>query len=243
MTEPFRKEKPVKSLEAVHENLEEILRESSRLMATNGFHGTSMRDLARETGRSLSGLYHYFQNKEDLLYLINSVGFSALLRTWQNLEPEFSQPAEKLYALVFSHTAYYVDHMHEMRVMTWGTQPLTPEKATRIKELKELYLKACIKVLRALKSRDDASISEKSLERQAYLLFGMMNWLFAWYEPQKHGSSQDLARDIFRTFLVGFCGSITDFNFDECQTKLSTLQSTSPNSNATDSFSNLRKAG
>ncbi len=231
------------SSSAKNESLEEILRESSRLMATNGFHGTSMRDLARQTGRSLSGLYHYFQNKEDLLYLINSVGFSFLLQTWQNLEPQFEQPKEKLYALIYSHTAYYLDHMHEMRVMTWGTQPLTPEKAAKIKELKELYLKACMQVLREFKVQDEKPLSEKSLQRQAYLLFGMMNWLFAWYEPGEYGSLQDLVEDIFRTFLVGFCGSISDFSLEGCHSKLAAMDPVSQKSYSADGFSNLKKVG
>ena len=42
------------------ESLQDILDKSSRLMAEVGFHGPTMRDLARATGRSLAGLYHYF---------------------------------------------------------------------------------------------------------------------------------------------------------------------------------------
>jgi AcrR family transcriptional regulator len=57
--------------QAINEGLCDILKESTKLMANTGFCGTSMRDLAKATGRSLSGLYHHFRSKEDLLYLMN----------------------------------------------------------------------------------------------------------------------------------------------------------------------------
>ena len=60
---------------AMSPGMADILRTSCELMATKGFHGTSMRDLAHATGRSVSGLYHHFQGKEDLLFLINYHGF------------------------------------------------------------------------------------------------------------------------------------------------------------------------
>ena len=63
---------------AVSEGMADILRTSCRLMAQRGFHGTSMRDLAQATGRSISGLYHHFRGKEDLLFLINYHGFKTL---------------------------------------------------------------------------------------------------------------------------------------------------------------------
>ncbi len=69
-------------------NVQEILGQSSRLMARVGFHGTSMRELARETGRSLAGLYHYFRSKEELLFLINYHGFTRLNDAWREFERE-----------------------------------------------------------------------------------------------------------------------------------------------------------
>ena len=86
--------------------LDEILRKSCALMARRGFSGTSMRDLAAETGRSLAGLYHYFRSKQDLLYLINYHGFTTLNETWARMDADFGAPAEKLYGFIFFHTRY-----------------------------------------------------------------------------------------------------------------------------------------
>jgi len=47
---------------------ERILKESVRLFSENGYHGTSMRDIASSSECSLPMLYYYYKNKEDLFY-------------------------------------------------------------------------------------------------------------------------------------------------------------------------------
>ena len=46
--------------------VESVLRLSNR----NGFHATSMRDIANDTGLSMGGLYAYFDSKETLLSMV-----------------------------------------------------------------------------------------------------------------------------------------------------------------------------
>lgn len=183
--------------------LEEILRTSSTLLADHGYHGTSIRDIAQATGRSLSGLYHYFRKKEDILFLINYHGFSALNASWQKLNREFDDPHERLYAFVYSHTRHFVDHLDEMRVMTWGTQALELEDARTIQALKDRYTRAARKLIADISPRP---LRGKRLTRETFILFGMMNWIFGWYEQSKHGRVEDLVDDICRTFISGVCG-------------------------------------
>ena len=45
----------------------EILTAAARAFAEHGYHGMSMRDLARATGRAPATLYNYFDSKEELL--------------------------------------------------------------------------------------------------------------------------------------------------------------------------------
>jgi TetR/AcrR family transcriptional regulator len=189
---------------AAGNGLDEILRKSSSLMAAKGYHATSMRDLANATGRSLSGLYHYFRGKEDLLFLINRRGFERLDRASSLIEREFTDPVARLYAFVYLHTRYFVDHMDEMRVMTWGTHELSAARAREIQSVKERYaarVRAAVgDVYRSVTGR---ALEPARLERETYLLFGMMNWMFTWYSPAAHGKPEDLIDDVFATFVGG----------------------------------------
>lgn len=188
------------------EGLDEILRFSARLMAERGYHGTSLRDIASETGRSLSGLYHYFQTKEDLVYWINVRGFSALTRSLKAVLKELPNPEDRLYALIFNHLDYFAHHRDEMKVLMLGTHNLTVERIEEIRHLKDAYTELGRQiVLEFLKSRDCEVPDAKGLARLTYLLFGMMNWIFGWYSPQKHGTGKDLVDDIYSTFVAGVC--------------------------------------
>src|SRR5512141_1202862 len=79
-------------------NLDEILKKSAKLMARQGYHGTSMRDLAETTGHSLSGLYHYLESKDELLFKINERGFSSLLGAAKSISEKDDPPDVKLKA-------------------------------------------------------------------------------------------------------------------------------------------------
>lgn len=190
--------------------LDEILDKACALMAQKGFHGTTMRDISAATGRSLSGLYHYFRNKEDLLFLINYHGFQTLNETWARMNKEFADPEEKLYAFIYLHTRYFSEHIDAMRVMTWGTQSLSLENAKVIEQSKTKYTRAARQAVRqSYPSNSALQLDTKRLDRETYILFGMMNWMFSWYSPKQHGSVHQLIADIYSTFVHGL-GSAGD---------------------------------
>ncbi|HZA40914.1 MAG TPA: TetR/AcrR family transcriptional regulator [Actinomycetota bacterium] len=65
---------------------EDILRASLHLFAEKGFHGTSMRDIAREADITEGLIYHYFASKRDLFRaIIEDHSFLPLLRTLPDL--------------------------------------------------------------------------------------------------------------------------------------------------------------
>lgn len=193
---------------------DDILAQSAALISSQGYHGTSMRDLARTTGRSLSGLYHHFANKEELLYLINERGFSPLLANAERLRGEYRSgngrpvaagpaSAALLCDLIGSHLGYFGSHLNEMRVMMFGTQPMSSAHGQAIRQLKERYTEIFkFAVGEYIGSRREAA-SATEIERKTYLLFGMMNWIFGWYSLDEHGPVEALAEEIYTTFTKG----------------------------------------
>lgn len=45
----------------------EIVDAAERLVKGNGLHQLKLRDIAKESGKSLGNLYNYFQNKEAII--------------------------------------------------------------------------------------------------------------------------------------------------------------------------------
>ena len=59
--------------------LAKVLHHAAHIFCEKGYEGASMRDLSRAAGMSLAGFYHYFESKEDLLYLIQKHTFRTII--------------------------------------------------------------------------------------------------------------------------------------------------------------------
>src|ERR1041384_3495422 len=75
--------------------LAEILPHATEVFCKKGYEGASMRDLSRESGMSLAGLYYYFESKERLLYLIQRHTFTTVLDRLRERPPASTSPDDE----------------------------------------------------------------------------------------------------------------------------------------------------
>jgi AcrR family transcriptional regulator len=192
-------------------SLDEILKKSARLMAKQGYHGTSMRDLAETTGHSLSGLYHYLESKDELLFKINERGFGSLLETATSILEQENSPEDKLRAVIGNHIDFFSSNMSEMRVMMFGTQDIDKKRSQIIVKLKDNYASIVKQVVKGyMQGQSARPFPEPEISRKTYLLFGMMNWIYGWYSKNEHGEASELAADIYETFTKGCLGEVSE---------------------------------
>jgi AcrR family transcriptional regulator len=165
-----------------------------------GYEGASMRDLARSSGMSLSGLYYYFESKEKLLYLIQKDTFSTIVERLRERLDEVSDPEERIRVFILNHLEYFLANRKAMKVLSHEAEVLTNGFGAEIAAIKREYYRICVGLL------DDFKLA-KRLEfssRMAVLsLFGMMNWIYTWYNPRVDADAEDLARGMGDIFLQG----------------------------------------
>ena len=82
-------------------NLEKIFTATFRLANTKGFQAMSLRDLSRETGISMGGLYAYIGSKNDLASVIEGVLRKYIDQVIGGLANENLEPVDFLRAIVF----------------------------------------------------------------------------------------------------------------------------------------------
>jgi AcrR family transcriptional regulator len=187
--------------------LEEILTAASDLMAQRGFNRTSIRDVARETGFSLAGMYYYFQSKEDLLYKIQHRTFAALLEEQEEASSGDASPEEKLGRLVHNHLSYYTRHFNEMKVCTFELQSLEGDRYREIEAVRRRYFKIMATVVGDILSADGRSDGGDNETRHYTLfIFGMLNWIFMWFDPKRDGPVEALGDKVLRLALSGLQG-------------------------------------
>src|SRR5262245_57875367 len=100
------------------QKLERILRTAARIFAEKSYHSTSMRDISRATGVSLSGLYHYCRSKEELLFLIQDHCFGRVLERLEQRIDGIDDPFEELRIFIDNHLSFFAANMAEMKVLS-----------------------------------------------------------------------------------------------------------------------------
>jgi AcrR family transcriptional regulator len=190
---------------------DEILAAAAHSIARLGFHGMSMRELARATGKSPASFYAHFESKEDLLYELQSHAFEELIARAKRATRAEHDPVDRFYAFIESHLAYFAEHPDVMRVLVQEAGTLPADRRTSVRALKTEYFEMArelVQVLAGLGCGGHGShalhdAGDAEIDRVAYSVFGMLNWTYGWYEPERHGSPQELARTIHRVALCG----------------------------------------
>jgi AcrR family transcriptional regulator len=59
-----------KDLALIEKRQSQIVEAACKLFFKKGFHGTSIREIASESGMSMGQLYHYISSKDDILFLV-----------------------------------------------------------------------------------------------------------------------------------------------------------------------------
>jgi AcrR family transcriptional regulator len=180
--------------------LGKILVHATGVFYEKGYEGASMRDLARSSGMSLSGLYYYFESKEKLLYLIQKHTFSTIVERLRQRLDEVSDPELRIRVFVLNHLEYFLANEKAMKVLSHEAEVLKNGFGAEIAAIKREYYRICVRLL------DDFKVA-KRLEfssRMAVLsLFGMMNWIYTWYNPRVDADAEYLSRGMGDIFLHG----------------------------------------
>ena len=186
------------------QKLDGILRTAAEVFCAKGYHRASIRDISRSTGVSLAGLYYYFQSKEQLLYLIQRHAFQTLLSQARAALTESGNPEERLRTFVRLHLRFFLEHPNEMKVLTHEEEALRDEYRRELRSIKKAYYRLCWDQVEALKQARGL----RSLDtRLAVLsLFGMMNWVYTWYNPRVDPDWNIMAEHMSATFLNGIFG-------------------------------------
>jgi TetR/AcrR family transcriptional regulator, cholesterol catabolism regulator len=198
------------SLTRHDQKLEFILRTAARIFAEKSYHSTSMRDISRATNASLAGLYHYCKSKEELLFLIQDNCFGRVLERLEARLLEADQPVLKLRIVIENHLSFFAANMSEMKVLSHEAESLRGDLHAHVSTRKDTYAKLVRNVLQEVQAMQ-SSARQVDLTVATYALFGMMNWIYNWYDPNGKLKVNELAENLTRLFLGGFlAGDLLD---------------------------------
>ena len=194
--------------------LDDIVSAAAKVFRTKGYHAATVRDIADEVGILKGSLYHHFDSKEDLLYLVVKEPIAQMYRTISEIAAADGSPTEKLRRAISAHLEAFDRHYPHLFVYlreresvpdapivhvgaaAGQADPVEPLVAPRLDELEQMRL-----IREGVKTgefRQDLDIQVAS-----YGLLGMLNWLYKWYDPQGRLSVQQVAEQFTALALAG----------------------------------------
>jgi AcrR family transcriptional regulator len=182
------------------QRLGEILAHATEVFCVKGYEGASMRDLSRATGMSLAGLYYYFESKERLLFLIQKHTFTTIVETLKVRLKDVSEPEQRIRIFVLNHLEYFVSNQQGLKVLSHEDESLANGLSSEIAGIKREYYRICLGLMEDLKRSRGLDFNPRIAVMS---LFGMINWIYTWYNPRVDGDAEELAEQMGDIVLKG----------------------------------------
>ena len=185
---------------------ETILSQAAELFARQGFVGTSMNEVATACGMSKPALYHYVRDKSQLLFEIATTHVARLhalideVAAGDAVHPPPTDATAHVRRLIERFVLEYAGARHAHRVLTEDVKFLEPADQARVLELQRQVVSSFANAISQVRPELVAADLHKPL---AMLLFGMMNWMFTWLQPDGKLSHADMAPVVADLFLGG----------------------------------------
>jgi TetR/AcrR family transcriptional regulator, cholesterol catabolism regulator len=180
--------------------LDEIVAAAAKVFRTKGYHAATVRDIAEEVGILKGSLYHHFESKEALLYLVVKEPIAQMYRTMGEIAAADGTSTEKLRRAILAHLAAFDRHYPHLFVYLREREAVKRRFREMIgfspKDYERLWQQILREGVESGEFRADLDIPVTS-----YGLLGMLNWSYKWYDPQGRLRVGEVA-DEFIAFAV-----------------------------------------
>ena len=181
-----------------------LLETAIHLFATKGFAGTSIRDIAKMTGMTISNIYYYFGSKYGLLQAVLeylSIDLENALKEVTELDLD---PMERFKKLVMTHLDHVVLHSSESRVAFSEEAGLSPKTNKINKKFQRRVLNLYRGELKRVKSA--GYLRDQNITIAAFHILGVIQWHQRWYRPDGALSIEQLKENAMDFILYGLIG-------------------------------------
>ena len=180
-----------------------IVKIGAKLFSRKGFAETTMDDIASQARLSKGGIYHYFSSKTELLYYILDNFMDIVLKDLQEELDAMDNGLEKVKRLVFRHVAIFPKYMAEAKTLFHEAKNLPPKSFKKVIAKESEYIRITAEVL---SDYFGPSVKRSEITAMTFILLGMCNSIYSWYNPKSRVSPEHLSQMVFDILIDGFCG-------------------------------------
>jgi TetR/AcrR family transcriptional regulator len=180
------------------EKRQNILTQSAILFAEHGYDRASISMITKACGVSKALLYHYYADKDELLFDIIDSHLRYLLAATEAATENLQDPRDRLLALCTALLLAYRDAGPQHQVQISHLRLLPPARQRQLKNLERRLVDRFATEIAKLVPTDPARIKPITMS-----LFGMLNWNYLWFREDGPLSREAYAELAVQILLDG----------------------------------------
>ncbi|MEW6667119.1 MAG: TetR/AcrR family transcriptional regulator [Thermodesulfobacteriota bacterium] len=179
---------------------EEIYETALELFTERGFDNTPLSLIAKTLGLSKGGLFHYFESKEHLLFLLHEYTLKRDMIPLIERTEAISDPEERLSYFLQSYTRLLAENAYA-RVLIHEVRRLAPEHYRTITAVWRRAFDVVRKTLEELQASGKIKGTDRTFA--TFALIGMCSWLFYWFDYSRKDSAKKVSETFMEIFFRG----------------------------------------
>ena len=177
---------------------DEILQAALDAFRERGYHATTLDHIALRLGVRKTALYHYFPDKEAILFECHRVSLAELDRILRSTS-RLPSVSGRVRAIVREHVRIMIETLHGSP-LAFEVTALSPARQKEIIGARDRYER----LLRRLIARGirDGSFRPVDPKLATFAILGAINWIARWYRPEGEAQAPEVGAE-FADYLVG----------------------------------------
>jgi len=177
----------------------EILHAALRAFRERGYHATTLDDIAEQLGIRKTALYHYFPDKEAILYACHRESLAELSRILAGARA-LESPPERLAYVIREHVRVMTDTL-EGSPLAFEVTALAPDRQREVIAARDKYERALRRMIQdGVAGGDFRPTNPKTA---VFAILGAINWIARWYRPDGALQADELGAEFAEHLLGG----------------------------------------
>lgn len=174
---------------------------AAALFARKGYHGTTVRDIADESGMLSGSLYAHINSKEDLLFEIVDRVADQFLTAVEPIVNSEGRADARLEAAMAAHTRVVAGSIQTATIFLHEWHALDPERRGLIQAKRNRYEALLAEIIdQGVRSGEFRPVDAKFAR---LLVLSAVNWLYEWYKPDGPLGPDEVAHKFAELILRG----------------------------------------
>jgi len=178
-----------------------ILESAVAAFRRNGYHGTTMEQIAEQLLMTKGSLYYYFRNKEEILFAVHDSALDRLLAELDRVKRRRVCPCDRLEDLLASHIRIMVEGF-QGTALALEFAALSPRRLHTVVEKRDRYERAVRSLIEQGARQGCLRATDPKLSGMAVL--GAINWIGRWHRPGGPAGAREVARHFLDLFVGGW---------------------------------------